>query len=257
MAAFRSWHALGFCLVPVAISAVRSWPQCVEGFDLQGGDLAGGHVPAAPGGTAQDCEALCAANSNCTGYSYHKPEPCSDHGEHCPFDSGCCRLKNAGNMDPTGEAGMHPNNNKCSCSALMRIPQQAAPLPAMPANGTRNVLYVLFDDLRPELPGAFGHNFVHAPNFQKLAASGTVFRRAYCQIAVCSPSRMSFLTGRRPTTTRTTNFLDHFRQADCGLNRPNINIKGAGAPIASLKQTSNQGGSGQCCTTCSATRNLF
>ena len=32
-------------------------------------------------------------------------------------------------------------------------------------------------------------------------------------MAVCSPSRNSFMTGRRPDTTRVWNFLDSFRTA--------------------------------------------
>jgi arylsulfatase A-like enzyme len=35
-----------------------------------------------------------------------------------------------------------------------------------------------------------------------LAQSGTLFEKAYCQMAICSPSRVSFLTGLRPDTTR-------------------------------------------------------
>eukprot|EP01079_Euglenida_sp_SAG-EU17-18_P009087 gene9087-1633_t len=75
----------------------------------------------------------------------------------------------------------------------------------------RNVLYLVFDDLRPEL--SFYGRAVHSPHLQKLADSGTVFERAYTQIAVCAPSRMSFTTGRRPNSTQAINFINHFRQA--------------------------------------------
>jgi iduronate 2-sulfatase len=46
----------------------------------------------------------------------------------------------------------------------------------------------------------------------RLAKAGTVFEHAYCQIAVCSPSRMSFLSGRRPGTSGIYNFKNHIRQ---------------------------------------------
>lgn len=52
-----------------------------------------------------------------------------------------------------------------------------------------NLLYITVDDMRPQLPGSFGHDDVHAPAVASLAARGTTFARAYCQEAVCSPSR--------------------------------------------------------------------
>lgn len=61
----------------------------------------------------------------------------------------------------------------------------------------RNVLHIVVDDLRPEL-GAYGLQNRHTPNIDKLAATGTVFDRAYAQQAVCGPSRNSFMSGRRP-----------------------------------------------------------
>ena len=44
--------------------------------------------------------------------------------------------------------------------------------------------------------------FMKTPNIQKLADTGLTFERAYCQEAVCSPSRNSFSTGRRPNSTK-------------------------------------------------------
>ena len=111
---------------------------------------------------------------------------------------------------------------------------------------------IIIDDLRPELPGPWGHEWVHAPHMRALANSSTVFRRAYCQIAVCSPSRISFLTGRRPTTTRSFNFMDHFRQSDCGKHTPGARIAGA-RRLATSAVSERRGGSGQCCTTCTLT----
>lgn len=77
-------------------------------------------------------------------------------------------------------------------------------------SGRPNVLFIAVDDLRPQL-GCYGLPEMHTPHLDKLAAGGTVFDRAYCQQAVCSPSRTSLLLGLRPDTTRVFDLKTHFR----------------------------------------------
>jgi iduronate 2-sulfatase len=73
-----------------------------------------------------------------------------------------------------------------------------------------NVLFIGADDLRNDL-GCYGNSVVKTPNLDKLAARGLVFSNAYCQQAVCNPSRASIMTGRRVDTLRIWNLSTHFR----------------------------------------------
>lgn len=63
-----------------------------------------------------------------------------------------------------------------------------------------NVLFIAIDDLRPEL-GCYGSPIAVSPNLDALAKAGLLFNRAYCQQAICRPSRASLMTGARPETT--------------------------------------------------------
>jgi iduronate 2-sulfatase len=63
-----------------------------------------------------------------------------------------------------------------------------------------NVLFLMSDDLRPEL-GCYGTPLVKTPNIDGLAKAGVRFERAYVQYPLCNPSRSSMLTGRFPTVT--------------------------------------------------------
>ncbi len=64
-----------------------------------------------------------------------------------------------------------------------------------------NVLFIVVDDLRPQL-GCYGHKQMLSGNIDGLAADGVIFLRSYCQVPVCGASRASLLTGVRPTRDR-------------------------------------------------------
>ena len=75
-----------------------------------------------------------------------------------------------------------------------------------------NVLFIAADDLRNDL-GCLGNPFVRSPNLDALAARGRLFTHAYCQQALCNPSRASLMTGRRPDTLAIWDLPRHFRDA--------------------------------------------
>ena len=77
-------------------------------------------------------------------------------------------------------------------------------------DGAKNVLYIVSDDMRVELP-MYGQKHVYAPALSRIAHEGITFGRAYCNQPLCSPSRNSFMTGRRPSHTRIWNFISDFR----------------------------------------------
>jgi len=72
------------------------------------------------------------------------------------------------------------------------------------------------DDLRPQM-GCYGDEDAVTPHMDRLAQRGMVFQRAYCQQAVCNPSRASLMTGRYPDTIRVWDLNTHFRK-----NMPNV-----------------------------------
>jgi len=75
-----------------------------------------------------------------------------------------------------------------------------------------NVLLICVDDLKPAL-GCYGDKLVMSPYIDRLAARGVVFERAYCNQAVCAPSRNALLTGVRPTTMGIYDLGTNFRVA--------------------------------------------
>lgn len=74
-----------------------------------------------------------------------------------------------------------------------------------------NVLFIAVDDLRPEL-ACYGAKHMITPNFDRLAQQGMIFKHAYCQQAVCAPSRNSLLTGLRPDALGIYDLYTFFRK---------------------------------------------
>lgn len=74
-----------------------------------------------------------------------------------------------------------------------------------------HILFIAIDDLRPEL-GCYGSPIAKSPVLDALAADGVRFDRAYCQQAICSPSRASLMTGARPDDIGVIENTAYFRE---------------------------------------------
>jgi iduronate 2-sulfatase len=75
-----------------------------------------------------------------------------------------------------------------------------------------NILLICVDDLKPLL-GCYGGKTIRSPNIDRLASRSVLFERAFCNQAVCAPSRNSLLTGVRPTTLGIYDLGTNFRLA--------------------------------------------
>jgi len=75
-----------------------------------------------------------------------------------------------------------------------------------------NVLLICVDDLKPAL-GCYGDALAKTPHIDRLAGRSLRFDRAYCNQAVCAPSRNALLTSLRPQTLGIYDLATNVRQA--------------------------------------------
>jgi len=91
----------------------------------------------------------------------------------------------------------------------------------------KNILFIMYDQLRYDYLSCAGHPHLHTPNFDRLAALGVRFSNCYVQSPICGASRMSFYTGRYvhshgaawnnfPLKVGELTLGDHLR--DCGMD---------------------------------------
>lgn len=100
--------------------------------------------------------------------------------------------------------------------ALAALSFAGSPLFSAADKSSPNVLFIVIDDLRPEL-GCYGSEAIQTPYIDRLASQGSLFENAYCQVPVCGASRASFMTGLYPTSER---FVRYYSRAD--EDAPNV-----------------------------------
>jgi len=81
-------------------------------------------------------------------------------------------------------------------SAQENVRQASSPAAKHP-----NVLMIVIDDLNDWVGYLGGHPQARTPCMDALTASGTAFVKAHAQAPLCNPSRTSFLSGLRPSTS--------------------------------------------------------
>jgi len=64
------------------------------------------------------------------------------------------------------------------------------------ARKAKNILFIMYDQLRFDYLSCAGHPHMDTPNFDRVAEKGVRFTRSYVQSPICGSSRMSCYTGR-------------------------------------------------------------
>ena len=94
------------------------------------------------------------------------------------------------------------NTSCCTAACLVRMVIIVALVSRLHAAEPKpNVLLLFSDQHNADVMSCSGHPIVQTPNLDQLAARGVRFTRAYCQDAICVPSRTSLMTGLYPRTT--------------------------------------------------------
>jgi arylsulfatase A-like enzyme len=98
----------------------------------------------------------------------------------------------------------------------------------------RNVLFIMCDQLRADYLSCYGHQTLHTPHIDSIAARGVRFDRAYCQSPNCGPSRASFYSGRYVFSHGATwNFIP----LPLGEETMGDHLRGAGLRVAVVGKT--------------------
>lgn len=137
--------------------------------------------------------------------------------------------------EETGKTAKASVNNSLKLSDLT-AQEPAALAEELPSSATEtrsNVLFIMVDDLRPQL-GCFGKSFMHSPHIDELAKNGRLFERAYCMVPTCGASRASMMSGLRPHAGRFVSYTARADEDAPGFPTMNQHLKNNGYRTISL-----------------------
>jgi len=106
-------------------------------------------------------------------------------------------------------------------------------LPSLAVVAKPNVLLICVDDLKPAL-ACYDDKTALTPHIDRIASRGVLFESAYCNQAVCSPSRNALMTGLRPQTIGIYDLPTHFRKTAPDAVTVGQHFKEAGYHVAGL-----------------------
>lgn len=109
----------------------------------------------------------------------------------------------------------------CSCISFMSSVVAQTKTTKQP-----NILMILVDDLGWRDLSSYGSDFYQTPNIDRLAKSGIKFTQAYAAAHICSPTRMSILTGQHPARLHVTDWIPGWHYPNEKYSVPNWNLDG-------------------------------
>ena len=121
--------------------------------------------------TPDECCAACLLVQQCYSWTFSTAEEAGQ--DRCQLKH---ILQNGSSSSPACTSG--------NVKSPLPIAPPPVPAPLPPPVGARNVLFMVVDDLRPQL-GTYSAPFPQTPHLDRLAATGLRFDRAYVQWPVC------------------------------------------------------------------------
>jgi len=109
-----------------------------------------------------------------------------------------------------------------------------------------NIVLILADDMGYRDLSCYGSDLYRTPNIDKLATEGMRFTDAYAACPVCSPTRVSILSGKYPARLRVTDWLSGHKRIHEKLALPEWNKNGLAAEEVTIAELLKKKGYASC-----------